>query len=90
VTIMGNIERQLRALDRQVPLRCQRQYRNAPPPSLTTYWKARYPHYHLSPHIALMIEELEALQPGEGLIITMPPRHSKTETVKAWLEWQLG
>ena len=60
------------------------------PVSLTDYWKARYPHYQLSPHIALMIEELEALEPGEALIITMPPRHSKTETVKAWMEWQLG
>jgi predicted phage terminase large subunit-like protein len=59
-------------------------------PSLTTYWQARYPRYDLAPHIALMIQALEALGPDEGLIITMPPRHSKTETVKAWLEWMLG
>lgn len=61
-----------------------------PPPALVDYWKTRYPKYHLAPHIALMIEELEALRPGEALIITMPPRHSKTETVKAWLEREIG
>lgn len=59
-------------------------------PSLTEYWKARYPRYDLAAHIKLMIEALEALGPDEGLIITMPPRHSKTETVKAWVEWMLG
>lgn len=60
------------------------------PPTLAEYWKARYPKYHLAPHIKLMIEALEALGPDEGLIITMPPRHSKTETVKAWAEWMIG
>lgn len=59
-------------------------------PNLTEYWKARYPRYDLAPHIKLMIEALEALGPDEGLIITMPPRHSKTETVKAWMEWMIG
>jgi len=37
-----------------------------------------------------MIAALAELKPGDALIITMPPRHSKTETVKAWVEWQLG
>lgn len=59
-------------------------------PTLTEYWKARYPRYDLAPHIKLMIEALENLGPDEGLIITMPPRHSKTETVKAWVEWMIG
>lgn len=59
-------------------------------PSLTDYWKSRYPRYHLAPHIQLMIQALEELGPDQGLIITMPPRHSKTETVKAWLEWTFG
>lgn len=59
-------------------------------PTLTAYWQARYPRYDLAPHIRLMIEALEALGPDEGLIITMPPRHSKTETVKAWMEWMIG
>ncbi|MFC6592393.1 hypothetical protein ACFP81_10580 [Deinococcus lacus] len=59
-------------------------------PTLTEYWKARYPRYDLAPHIRLMIQALENLGPDEGLIITMPPRHSKTETVKAWLEWRFG
>lgn len=63
---------------------------NAAAPSLSDYWRARYPRYHLAPHIELMIQALEALGPDEGLIITMPPRHSKTETVKAWMEWMLG
>ena len=64
--------------------------RTAPPPSLTEYWKARYPKYQLATHIQLMIAALAELKPGDALIITMPPRHSKTETVKAWLEWMLG
>lgn len=60
------------------------------PPTLTEYWQARYPHYDLAPHIKLMIMELESLGPDEGLIITMPPRHGKTEGVKAWMEWMIG
>ena len=64
--------------------------RTVPPPSLTDYWKARYPKYQLATHIQLMIAALAELKPGDALIITMPPRHSKTETVKAWLEWMLG
>jgi predicted phage terminase large subunit-like protein len=64
--------------------------RTAPPPSLTEYWKARYPKYQLATHIQLMIAALAELKPGDALIITMPPRHSKTETVKAWVEWMLG
>lgn len=59
-------------------------------PDLLTYWQARYPRYQLAPHIRLMLEELNNLQDGEALIITMPPRHSKSESVKAWLEWSLG
>lgn len=60
------------------------------PVDLLTYWQARYPRYQLSPHIRLMLDELNSLGDGEGLIITMPPRHSKSESVKAWLEWSLG
>lgn len=59
-------------------------------PDLLTYWQARYPRYQLAPHIQLMLEELGSLGDGEALIITMPPRHSKSESVKAWLEWSLG
>ncbi len=61
-----------------------------PPPALVDYWRARYPHYQLARHIRLMLEELGSLGDGEALIITMPPRHSKSESVKAWLEWSLG
>lgn len=60
------------------------------PLDLTAYWQARYPRYQLAPHIELMLKELNDLGDGEGLIITMPPRHSKSESVKAWLEWSLG
>lgn len=59
-------------------------------PDLLTYWQARYPRYQLAPHIRLMLEALNDLGDGEALIITMPPRHSKSESVKAWLEWSLG
>ncbi|KEF35484.1 hypothetical protein RDMS_01640 [Deinococcus sp. RL] len=59
-------------------------------PDLLTYWQARYPRYQLAPHIELMLRELNDLGDGEALIITMPPRHSKSESVKAWLEWSLG
>ena len=59
-------------------------------PDLTAYWQARYPKYQLAPHIQLMLTALEDLQDGQALIITMPPRHSKSESVKAWLEWSLG
>lgn len=37
-----------------------------------------------------MLDALNDLGDGEALIITMPPRHSKSESVKAWLEWSLG
>lgn len=59
-------------------------------PDLLTYWQARHPRYQLAPHIRLMLEALSDLGDGEALIITMPPRHSKSESVKAWLEWSLG
>lgn len=61
-----------------------------PAPDLLTYWQARYPRYQLAPHIRLMLDALNDLGDGEALIITMPPRHSKSESVKAWLEWSLG
>ncbi|HEX2865257.1 MAG TPA: terminase family protein [Deinococcales bacterium] len=61
-----------------------------PGPDLTAYWQARYPKYHLARHIQALLRELETLGPGDAVIITMPPRHSKTESVKAWLEWNLG
>lgn len=57
---------------------------------LETYYAARYPRYSLAPHVRHLIAHLEALGPGDAIIITIPPRHSKTETVKAWLERELG
>jgi len=83
----------MQRLQRQAEVwRTARRSQTEPPaaPSLTDYWKARYPKYQLATHIQLMIAALAELKPGDALIITMPPRHSKTETVKAWLEWMLG
>ena len=62
----------------------------APPPDLTTYWRARYPKYQLAPHIRLMLDALNDLRDAQALIITMPPRHAKSISVNAWLEWSLG
>lgn len=64
--------------------------KNRTPPPLAAYWQRRYPRYHLAQHIQLMLNELQNLQDGEALIITVAPRHSKSESVKAWLEWSLG
>lgn len=61
-----------------------------PPPALVDYWRARYPHYQLARHIVLMLDALADLGDGEGLIVTIAPRHSKSESIKAWLEWSLG
>ena len=79
--------RELDALARSTPLT---EWLATPPPDLTTYWRERYPTYQLAPHIVLMLEALNSLQDGEALIITMPPRHSKSESTKSWLEWRLG
>lgn len=77
----------LESLETQAPASTEAR---PPAPDLLTYWQARYPRYHLAPHIELMLRELNGLGDGEALIITMPPRHSKSESVKAWLEWSLG
>lgn len=54
------------------------------------YWRLRYPEYELAPHVELLIRFLEGLQPGDLAIINMPPRHGKSETVKAFVEYSLG
>lgn len=54
------------------------------------YWLARYPKYHFASHIQYLVNILQNLQPKQALIINFPPRHSKTETVLAFIEWYLG
>ena len=60
------------------------------PPTLEAYWKARNPRYDFAPHIALICQTLEGLQAGDCLLLNMPPRSSKTETVTTYLEYALG
>lgn len=60
------------------------------PPSFPDYWQARFPKYEYAAHVRLLASKLEALGPGDALVINMPPRHGKSETVKAYLEWKLG
>ncbi len=50
-----------------------------PAPTLEEYWRRRYPKYQFSNHIAYMISALEDLQPGEALVLCVPPRHSKCQ-----------
>ena len=61
-----------------------------PAPDFPTYWQARYPKYEYAPHVEILASKLSALRPGDALVINMPPRHGKSETVKAYLEWMLG
>jgi len=51
------------------------------------------PSYEPAPHIKLLCEKLEAVERGEitRLMVSAPPRHSKTETVsKKFSSWYLG
>ena len=59
-------------------------------PTLETYWKTRYPTYQYAAHVALLIGTLEQLRPGDALIINMAPRHGKSESVKAYIEWHMA
>lgn len=61
-----------------------------PVPSLLTYYTERYPKYSTPPHIRLLLSTLEGLKPGQGLILNLPPRHGKTECLRAYLEWYIG
>jgi predicted phage terminase large subunit-like protein len=63
---------------------------NPEPPSLAAYWKARNPRYDFAPHIELICNTLENLKSGDCLLLNMPPRGSKTESVTTFLEWCLG
>lgn len=74
-----------------LPSKPSRSTFEAPPtPTLEAYWKARYPNYQYAQHVALLIHTLEQLRAGDALIINMPPRHGKSESVKAYIEWYMG
>lgn len=79
------MKRKLEQMRPQAPTRA-----STNPPKLETYWRSRYPRYHYARHVALLVARLEQLQPGDALILNLPPRHSKSETVGAYLEWMLG
>jgi len=77
-------------LQAQAQLELRRRRRERKPPPFETYWKDRYPTYHYARHIDVLAGILEGLEPGDALILNLPPRHSKSETVGAYLEWILG
>ncbi len=60
---------------------------------LACYALANYPAFQLPPHVVLLISELEAVERGDvkRLIISVPPRHSKSYTA-SWMfpSWYLG
>ena len=60
------------------------------PPTLAEYYKCRYPNYHYAAHIQQIVNVLEELKPKDALILNIPPRHGKSDTVAAFLEWRLG
>jgi predicted phage terminase large subunit-like protein len=60
---------------------------------LAAYAAAIRPDFECPPHIALLIDRLEALERGEikRLAISMPPRHGKSETSSVtFVAWALG
>jgi predicted phage terminase large subunit-like protein len=84
------LQRAERIRSKLEPYRRQRATSPTDPPPLAAYYRARYPSYHYARHIALLVETLEQLQPGDALILNLPPRHGKSETVGAYAEWYLG
>ena len=60
------------------------------PPTLAEYYKCRYPNYHYAAHIQQIVATLEESKPKDALILNIPPRHGKSDTVAAFLEWRLG
>jgi predicted phage terminase large subunit-like protein len=73
-----------------MPAPAPRKPEQVQPISLEAYWKARNPRYQYARHIALIVETLEGLEPGDCLILNMPPRAGKTETLMTFLEHRLG
>jgi predicted phage terminase large subunit-like protein len=61
--------------------------------SLIEYCRYTWPEYETPPHIRLLAETLEAVERGEitRLIVSMPPRHGKSQLVSvAFPCWYLG
>ena len=60
---------------------------------LLPFCEALYGHtYKRAAHVMVFCEKLEALERGDidRLAVSMPPRHSKTQTAKAFVAWCLG
>ncbi len=85
---LARIDQSLRRIDRWLPNRAASPIQA--PPALETYYCARYPHYELAPHLRLLLKALGDLGPGQGLIVNLPPRHGKTEAIRAMLERYVG
>lgn len=59
---------------------------------LIPYCAARFPKYEVALHNQVIAEYLEAVERQEitRLLITMPPRHSKTMSLQFFIEWYIG
>lgn len=60
---------------------------------LSVYAVTMWPQYQIAPHIQMLVDTLQRVESGElkRVIIAMPPRHSKSETVsKVFPAWYLG
>ena len=59
---------------------------------LIPYCAARNPRYEIAMHNQVIAEYLEAVERQEitRLLISMPPRHSKTLSLQMFIEWYMG
>lgn len=60
---------------------------------LALYTKALWPQFDLPPHLARLVDKLEALERGKlsRLIVAMPPRHGKSQLGSVFFPaWSLG
>jgi predicted phage terminase large subunit-like protein len=61
--------------------------------SLRCYATAVHPKYQVPKHVEMLLQALESLERGDidRLMITLPPRHSKSETVtRSFIPWYYG
>lgn len=90
LAMLNKIQATQRRAEKLRPIQVQGPTRVEEAPSLEAYWRARFPRYHYATHINYLVQELSSLKSGDAVIINMPPRHGKSETVGAFLEWWLG
>lgn len=84
--------RKMEALQRRA---ARYQARRQPPQavevlSLEQYYALRFPKYSLARHILALLEFMVSLKAGDLAVINLPPRHGKTEIVRAFIEWWMG